>query len=62
MKTNAFDCVEMKRKGSLRVYETLKGKSVDEQAEYWRQRTAEVRQWLEERRKGKSTSRTATRS
>jgi hypothetical protein len=46
MKTKAFDCVEMKREGSRRVYEALKGKSRDEQVEYWRKRNVELRQRL----------------
>jgi len=36
MKTKTFDCVEMKREASKRIYEELKGKSVEEQIEYWR--------------------------
>jgi hypothetical protein len=59
MKTKAFDCVEMKREGSRRVYERLRGKTIEEQAEYWRKRTIDVRQWLDERKKGKTSSRRA---
>jgi hypothetical protein len=36
MKTKTFDCVEMKRKAGQRIYEQLKGKSVEQQIEFWR--------------------------
>jgi len=49
MKT--FDCVEMKRKGSQKIYEALKGRTRDEQVAYWRERNEETRKWLEERRR-----------
>lgn len=35
MKTKTFDCVEMKREASERIYQQLKGKSVKEQIEFW---------------------------
>jgi hypothetical protein len=41
-----FDCVEMKRKGSRKVYEALKNMSRDEQVAYWRGRNEDLRQWL----------------
>ena len=51
MKKKPFDCVEMKRKGSQKVYEALKGKTRDEQVEYWRGRNEETRRWLADRDK-----------
>ena len=48
MENKEFDCVEMKRKGSRKVYEALKGLTRDQQIEYWRGRNAEMRKWLEE--------------
>lgn len=37
MKTKKkFDCVEMKHKAGERIYQDLKGKTVEEQVEYWR--------------------------
>jgi len=36
MKTKTFDCVEMKHKAGQRIYRRLKGKSVEEQIEFWR--------------------------
>ena len=38
-----FDCVEMKRRGAALVYERLKGVSPEEEIEYWRQRTEDLR-------------------
>jgi hypothetical protein len=43
MRTKAFDCVEMKRQGSLRVHEQLKGLTVEQQIDYWRQRSRDFR-------------------
>jgi hypothetical protein len=43
MTTKTFDCVEMKRRGALRVHERLKDLTVEQQIEYWRQRNAEFR-------------------
>jgi len=37
MKTKTFDCVEMKHKAGERIYQQLKGKSVEEQIEFWRE-------------------------
>lgn len=39
MKTKTFDCVEMKRQGALRVHERLKDMTIEQQIEYWRQRS-----------------------
>jgi hypothetical protein len=41
MKTKTFDCVEMKRQAALRIHERLKDLTVEQQIEYWRQRSAE---------------------
>jgi len=43
MKTKTFDCVQMKRKGSERVMKQLEGKSPQEQLEYWRQGTEDLK-------------------
>ncbi len=42
-KTKTFDCVEMKRRGALKVHERLKGMTLDQQIEYWRKRSAAFR-------------------
>jgi hypothetical protein len=39
MKIKKFDCVEMKRQGALRVHEQLKDMTIEQQIEYWRQRS-----------------------
>ena len=41
-KTKTFDCVEMMHRGALRIHETLKGKTREEQLVYWRERHAEA--------------------
>ncbi len=41
MKAKTFDCVEMKREAALRVHERLKDMTVEQQIEYWRQRSEE---------------------
>lgn len=43
MKTKSFDCIKMKRKGSLKIHALLKGKSVEEQIAYWRERNERFR-------------------
>ncbi len=52
-KTKDFDCVEMMHRGALRIHETLKGKSKEEQLAYWRQRHVEA---LEELERARETS------
>jgi hypothetical protein len=39
MKTKTFDCVEMKRRGAELVRRQLKGKTFEEQLEYWQKGT-----------------------
>jgi hypothetical protein len=43
MKTKTFDCVRMKREGAERIMSQLAGKTVQEQLEYWRQGTEELK-------------------
>jgi len=49
-KTKDFDCVEMMHRGALRIHETLKGKSKEEQLAYWRQRHVEALEELKQAR------------
>lgn len=51
MKNKPFDCVEMKRKGALRIHKELKDKTFEEKVEYWRQANKEFHRTLEARRK-----------
>jgi len=49
-KTKTFDCVEMMHRGALRIHETLKGKTKEEQLAYWRERHAETMAELKQAR------------
>ena len=51
-KTKSFDCVEMKRRGALRLHEQLKGMTIEQQLEYWRERSAAFR--AEQKARGSS--------
>ncbi len=42
-KKKAFDCVEMKHEGGLRIHEALKGMTREEKMAYWRERDATAR-------------------
>ena len=46
MKTKTFDCVEMKRRGARAVYEAVMGMTVEQEVEYWRAKTDELRNRL----------------
>ena len=48
MKTKIFDCVEMKRQGSLRIHERIKGMTFEQKVEYWRQRSEAFRRRQQE--------------
>lgn len=39
MKTKAFDCVEMKRRGAESLRQRLTGMTLEQEIEYWRQRS-----------------------
>ncbi len=43
MRTKTFDCVQMKRRGAELVRKRLEGKSFEEQLEYWRKGTEELK-------------------
>ena len=43
MKTKTFDCVEMKRIGAAHVQKELAGLTPQQQLEYWRQQTDQLR-------------------
>ncbi len=58
MKMKTFDCVEMMHKGQERIQKELEGMTVQEQLEYWRKITEEMRKsQAQARRKGKDLSR-----
>ncbi len=57
MKAKTFNCVEMKRQGAELVRKQLEGKSFDEQLEYWRKGTEELKKLqAQARKKDTSTS------
>ena len=43
MKTKRFDCVEMMHRGAERVRERTAGMTLEQEVEYWRARTEELR-------------------
>ena len=44
MTTKKFDCVEMKRQGAKVLYEQTKNMTREEQLEFWKKGTIELRQ------------------
>ena len=43
MRAKAFDCIAMKRRGAIRVYEQTKDMTLDEQVAFWKERSAALR-------------------
>jgi len=43
MRTKAFDCVQMKRRGAELVRKKLQGKSFEQQLEYWQKGTEDLK-------------------
>ena len=54
MKTKAktFDCVQMKRRGALRIYEATKDMTLEQEMEFWRHRSEAFRKEQERRIQG----------
>ena len=50
-KKKTFDCVEMQHEGGRRVMEMVKGMTMEQEVEFWRKRTAELRRRQEQIRK-----------
>lgn len=44
MKNKSFDCVEFQDRAGERIYEQLKGMSIQEQLEFWRKQTEILRE------------------
>jgi len=38
MKTKTIDCVEMKKRGSIKIWEQLKDMTLDEELSFWKSR------------------------
>lgn len=49
-----FDCVEMKRKGAARIYETIKDMTPDQEKAYWQQVNEEFLARQAQRREAES--------
>ena len=43
-KIKTFDCVEMKRIGSQRIYEKIKDMTFEQKVAYWRERSRQFRE------------------
>ena len=43
MTAKTFDCVQVKRRGALRVYEETKGMTREQELAYWRKQDEEFR-------------------
>ncbi|MHB1037851.1 MAG: hypothetical protein ACYC35_25930 [Pirellulales bacterium] len=59
MKTKTFDCVEMKRRAALRIYEETKDMTLEQKIDYWRHRSDEFRREQSGLRPGVDLDRTA---
>jgi hypothetical protein len=53
MKTKTFDCVKMKRRGAEWVRKMLEGKSLEQQLEYWRKGTKDLKKLQKQAREKK---------
>ncbi len=51
MKTKAFDCVQMKRRGAELVRKQLEGKSLKQQLGYWKKGTDQLKELQSKSRK-----------
>ena len=51
MKMKVPDCVAMKRRGAQKIYEQTKDMSIQQQLEFWDERTRKLRSQQEELRK-----------
>lgn len=45
MRKKTFDAVEMKRQAQYALLQKLEGMTPEEEIEFWKQRTAEMREW-----------------
>ena len=42
LKTKTFDCVEMKREGTRRIYELTRGMTPEQELAFWKKRDARL--------------------
>lgn len=52
MKTKTFDCVQMKRKGSLRIYQETKNLSFKQKVDYWHRKSEDALRRQAKHRRG----------
>jgi hypothetical protein len=48
MKAKTLDCIEMKRRGSQRIYEATKDLTLEQEVAYWCERSRQFRQEQEQ--------------
>ena len=51
-----FNCVEMMHRGAARVKRETAGMTIDEEVEYWRQRTEELRERQRQAREARKSA------
>ena len=56
MKTKTFDCVEMKRRGAAQVQQKVAGMTPQQELEYWREQTQQLRRRQRELQSGKPSA------
>lgn len=56
MKKRTFDCVEMMHKGAEYVRRQVEGMTLEEEADYWRKQTEEVKRRQRELKKQRKAS------
>ena len=59
MKTKTFDCVQMKRWGSERIYEITKEMTLEQKIQFWNEKNQSFRKEIESVRKVSGTARKA---
>lgn len=59
MKTKRFDCVDMKHKGAERVYQAISGLSKEQQLDYWKRGSEDLRRALQKVRENSAASKSA---
>ncbi|MDO8589644.1 MAG: hypothetical protein Q7T82_21680 [Armatimonadota bacterium] len=55
-KTKKFDCVEMMHRGAERVRRETAGMTIEEEVEYWRRKTEELRERQRQAREAQESS------
>lgn len=56
-KTKEFNCVRMKKKGARAVLEELEKLTPEQQLEYWKRQTEELKRWAAEAKSAEANRR-----